>query len=50
MVVVYKEEWRTSKHAACIVWQLDFHWVITWGNGRVLLPKWWKYEFFSYEK
>jgi hypothetical protein len=50
MVVVYKEEDRTNKHAACIVWELDFHRVIAWGNGRVLLPKWTDYEFYSYEK
>ena len=50
MVVVYKEKGRLTKHATCIVWELDFHWVIAWGNGRVLLPKEWKYEFYSYEK
>lgn len=50
MVVVYKEEWIVTKHAACVIWKADFHRILAWWNGRVFLPKKGKYEFFSYEK
>ena len=50
MVVVYKEQWRTTKHAACVIWEADFHWILAWGNWRVYLPKWWKYKFYQYIK
>jgi len=50
MVVVYKEQWRKDNHATCVIWELDFHWIITWGNWRVLLPKEWKYKFYQYIK
>lgn len=50
MVVVYKEEWKVTRHATCVIWELDFHWIITGGNGRVLLPKEWKYKFYQYAK
>lgn len=50
MVVVYKEQWRTAKHAACVIWEADFHWILTWGNWRVYLSKKWKYKFYQYIK